>query len=164
MSYVQRTGGILNNIIFFVVSRSLLNDRGVLFTDGNASMQKLSQDKGEKVGIVPATRNSSCHRTYKPGGPYGTNQNCSQFYRDVVFLEKLDWDVISSIRHTTFEEDKRIRSAEVLVPDKLSLTDVQYIAVCTEKTATTVRIVAKEYGLANFASFVIVDSSFFILP
>jgi hypothetical protein len=165
MSYVQHTKGILNDVVFFVVSRSILNDPGVLFTDGNASMQKLSQDKGERVGIVPATRNKSCQRTYLPGGPYGTNQNCSHFYSDVILLGKLNWDVINSVhRMDPFEEDKRIRSAEVLVPDKLPLANIQHIAVCTEETAIAVRTLVKEYELANIASFVTVDTSLFRLP
>jgi ssDNA thymidine ADP-ribosyltransferase, DarT len=165
MSYVQRTRGILNDIVFFVVSRSILNDPSVLFTDGNASMQQLSRSSGERVGIVPATKSEYCSRLYKPDGPYGTNQSFSNFYRDITFLGNLNWDIINSVYHMDpFEEDKRIRSAEVLVSDKLSLTNIQRIAVCTEKTAIAVRTIAKECGLAGFASFVTADPSLFRLP
>ncbi|MBV9616798.1 MAG: DUF4433 domain-containing protein [Ktedonobacteraceae bacterium] len=165
MSYVQRTRGILDDIVFLVVGRSILNDRGVLFTDGNASMQQLSRTSGEKVGIMPATKDKLCSRRYIPGGPYGTNQNFSNFYSDVMFLETFDWEVINCVRRMEpFEEDKRMRSAEVLVPDRLSLSNIDHITVRTEKMARTVNTIAQEYGLAGFASFVTVDPSLFILP
>lgn len=165
MSYVQRTKGILNDIIFFVASRSILNNPGVLFTDGNASMQQLSRSSGEKVGIVPATKSEICSRRYRPSGPYGTNQSFSNFYRDIIFLRTLNWDVINSVhRMDPFEEDKRLRSAEVLVPDKFALSSIKYIAVHTEKMAQTAKTVADKCGRPDFASLISVDPSLFNLP
>jgi hypothetical protein len=165
MLYVQRNRGILDEIVFFVVRRSVLNDRGVLFTDGNASMQQLSRSSGEKVGVIPATMRERCSRSYKPGGPYGTNQEFSNVYSDVAFLENLDWNVINSVsRMDPFEEDKRIRSAEILIPDRLSLNNIEHVTVRTVKMAQVVNTIAKECGLAGFASFVTVDPSLFILP
>lgn len=159
MSYVQRNRGILDDIVFFVATRSILNNQGVIFTDGNASMQQLSRSMGEKVGILPATKSKLCSRRYRPGGPYGTNQSFSNVYSDAVFLKNLDWDVINGVhRIYPFEEDKRIRSAEVLVPDKFLLSNIEYITVRTEKMARTVNTIAKECGFAT------IDASLFTLP
>ncbi len=162
MLYVQRNAGIQNQIVFFVISRAILKDQGVLFTDGNASTQQLSRKGGERAGIVPATNNSPCQRRYRPGGPCGTNESRSNFYSDVTFLEDLDWAVINGIRRIeSLEEHKRIRSAEVLVPDSLALTKVQCIAVNTERMVQVVKTIATEYGLPEFAPFISLDPSLF---
>ncbi len=81
MLYVQYGRGIQKEIIIIEVSRSILRNQGVLFTDGNASNQQLSKFAGEKIDIRPATTSDSqCHREYRPGGrPYGTNTNRSNF-------------------------------------------------------------------------------------
>ncbi|MDQ2886187.1 MAG: DUF4433 domain-containing protein [Chloroflexota bacterium] len=162
MLYVQQKAGIQDQIVFIVVNRAILKEQGVLFTDGNASLQRLSRNRGEKVGIVPATNNSPCQRKYRPGGPHGTNERCSNFYSDIILLEDLDWDVINGVPHIEFEEGKRIRSAEVLVPDSLALKKVQCIAVNTEKMAQIVRTMATEYGLSEFAPFISLDPSLFL--
>jgi len=163
MLYVQQGKGIQDDIIFLATSRSILNNHNILFTDGNASMQKLSKSSGEKVGITPATRNKPCQRIYKPGGPYGTNQNYSNIYSDAIFLENLNWDVINSVYHIEpFEEDKRIRSAEVLIPDKLSLATIQYIAVRIEKMKQDVNAIAEEHGQVGFTPLIMLDPSLFL--
>ena len=88
----QRDSGMKDKIIIFEVSRAYLEDEKVLFTDGNASNQQLSKSGGEEVRIIPATVSSStCHRKYLPDGlPYGTNPHRSDFYRDVVFLDRIN--------------------------------------------------------------------------
>jgi ssDNA thymidine ADP-ribosyltransferase, DarT len=77
-------------------------------------------------------------------------------------LENLEWDVINMMRPIEFEESKRIRSAEVLVPDSLALTKVQCIAVNTEKMMQIVRTMATEYGFSEFAPFISLDPSLFL--
>jgi ssDNA thymidine ADP-ribosyltransferase, DarT len=162
MLYTQQQKGILNDLVFFVINSSILDKQSVLFTDGNASMQKLSRDGGEKVAIVPAIGSKPCQRRYIPEGPYGTNQSYSNIYSDVAFLKNLDWDVINNIRRIEFEESKRIRSAEVLIPDKLSLSEIQRISVRTIGTAQIVKAIAEECGLIGLASFVTIDPSLFL--
>lgn len=162
MLYVQQKAGIQDQIVFIVVNRAILKEQGVLFTDGNASLQQLSRNGGERVGIVPATNSSPCQRKYHPGGPHGTNERRSNFYSDIIHLEDLDWAVINGVPHIEFEEGKRIRSAEVLVPDILALTKVQCIAVNTEKMVQIVRTMETEYGLSEFAPFISLDPSLFL--
>ncbi len=148
MLYVQYGRGIQKEIVIIEVSRSILRNQGVLFTDGNASNQQLSKFSGEKIGIKPATTSDSqCHREYRPGGrPYGTNTNRSNFYADVIFLEHLNWDVINS-RWFSGDEEKRIKHAEVLIPDLLPLGRVQEIYVSTRQTVQAVDAIIADSGL-----------------
>ena len=96
MLYVQFMKDIQDKIIFLEVSRAILKEHGVLFTDGNASNQQLAKYSSEKVLITPATSSKfSCDRKYTTGIPYGTNPNCSNFYSDPQFLENLNWDIIN---------------------------------------------------------------------
>src|SRR5438876_1387338 len=95
MLFVQYKNGIQNEIVIFEVSRSILKDQGVLFTDGNATNQQLSKYTKEVVEIVPATlMRDTCRRRYRPNGPNGANTNRTNFYNDVAFLDCLRWDVI----------------------------------------------------------------------
>lgn len=147
MLYVQYKNGIQDQIIFFEVSRTILKDQGVLFTDGNASNQQLAKYSSEKVLIIPATSsNPSCHRKYTTGIPYGTNPNCSNFYSDPKFLENLNWDIIND-RWFNEDEKRRIKHAEVLVPDIVPLGRVQSIYVRTQKTVREVNAKIEEYSL-----------------
>src|SRR2546423_524124 len=91
MLYVQHKKGIQKEIAIFEVGRSIIQEPGVLFTDGNASNQQLSIYRGEIVEIVPATvLRSECRRRYRPGGPHGTNPSRSAFYGDASFLLNLN--------------------------------------------------------------------------
>src|SRR5947209_7641347 len=84
---LRNNQGIQNRLIIFEVTRHILRNQGVLFTDGNASNQQLSKSKGERVGITPATDlNNPCIRVYRPGGPFGSNPDRSGFYSNTVFL------------------------------------------------------------------------------
>lgn len=110
MLYVQYKNGIQDEIVFFAVSRSILKEPGVLFTDGNASNQQLAKFGKEKVLVIPATlENGRCSRKYTSRRPYGTNQKCSNCYSDVPFLDRLDWDIIND-RWFDEEEKKRIQA------------------------------------------------------
>jgi len=152
MLHVQYRQGVQKEIIIFEVSRSILRDQGVLFTDGNASNQQLSKFGGEKIGIRPATASDTqCYREYRPGGrPRGTNASRSNFYADVAFLEYLDWGIIDDLY--TIEDKKertRIKHAEVLVPDLLPLGRVQGTYVSTRDMVQAVDVVIAECGLAG---------------
>src|SRR5260370_1504525 len=88
--------GIQDKIAIFEVSRVILKDQGVLFSDGNVSNQQLSKYSGERVGITPITvSGADCIRKYHPGGPYGTNVGSYNCYSGVTFLEHLAFDVIN---------------------------------------------------------------------
>src|SRR5260370_10133598 len=141
MLYVQRLRGIQHEIVFFEVSRLILSDKGVVFTDGNATNQQLSNMGEEKVYITPATSlRDPCHRGYNPpGGPYGTNTNRSDFYCDIACLERLKWDIIND-RWFNDDEKKRIKHAEALIPDILSIQKIQSIAVNNQKLLRDVNI------------------------
>ncbi len=151
MLHVQYKGGVQNDIIVFEVSRSLLKERGVVFTDGNASNQQLAKYGSEKVIITPATiLNVSCQRRYLPDGPYGTNASRSDFYSDVAFLDRLDWGIIND--QYTMEnkrERTRIKHAEVLVPDMLPLGRVQGISAKTQDIVQAVNALIGECGLTG---------------
>jgi hypothetical protein len=139
MLHVQHKAGIQDQIVFLEVSRFVLQEAGVLFTDGNATNQRLSKDGSEKVGIVPAIRDAPCRRTYRPTGPHGTNENLSNFYGTVALLDQLNWYRINGGRIESWDEDKRVRSAEVLVPDSLPTSRIECIAVRTEEIVQQVR-------------------------
>lgn len=134
MFHVQRKNGLEDQIAFLVVSRNVLVASGVLFTDGNAAIQQLAQSGTEKVGITPATTSTPCTRVYLPNGPHGTNQSMSNFYNDVTLLSYLNWYVLRGGYIADWEESKRVRSAEILIPDELFIKEVQYIAVKKEET------------------------------
>jgi hypothetical protein len=97
MLFVQYRNGIQDQIVVFEVGRSVLKEQGVLFTDGNASNQQLSAYLDEVVDIVPATTlRPTCRRRYRPTGPHGANVNHTDFYSDIAFLDRLNWDVINN--------------------------------------------------------------------
>jgi ssDNA thymidine ADP-ribosyltransferase, DarT len=151
MLHNKYTKGVQDKITIFEVSRSILRDRGVLFTNGNASNQQLSKYRDEKVGIVPATVfREECQREYRPNGPYRTGVNRSDFFSDVTFLERLDWDGINDIRYIeSLEEYIRVRHAEVLVPDLLPLGRVEGIVVKTRDMVQAVNALIDECGLTG---------------
>ncbi|GAC1424450.1 MAG: hypothetical protein NVSMB54_07250 [Ktedonobacteraceae bacterium] len=129
MLYVQLKRGLQDKIAIFEVSRSIIAERGTIFTNGNASNQQLSKYGSEVADIMPKTiEKGHCRRRYRPSGPYGTNPNCSSFYDNPVFLEELDWDVIDN-RDFSETEKVRVKHAEVLVPDILPLSKIIGIAV-----------------------------------
>lgn len=149
MLYVQFKKGIQERVVFFAVSRSIVKEPGVIFTDGNTSNQQLSKYGREKVLVIPANlSNGACSRRYSSGGPRGTNQKCSNYYSGEIFLERLNWDVIND-RWFDEEEKRRIKHAEVLVPDLLPLSKVQGIFVKASRTALEVNNLIEGTGLAG---------------
>lgn len=164
MLHVRYKDGIQNDIVIFKVSRAVIQERGVVFTDGNATIQQLSHDD-QRVGIIPTTVSGGlCRRIYRPDSdPHGTNANCSNFYGDAELLDRIEWDVIMGTR---FVDDKveyrRIKSAEVLVPDQLPLEKIQGIAVSTKQMVKKVNELIDGEGLAEYIPAARVDSSLFL--
>jgi ssDNA thymidine ADP-ribosyltransferase, DarT len=144
MLFVQHKKGIQNEIVILEVSRLILKNQGVLFTDGNASNQQLSRYTSEVVDIVPATSlKGTCRRRYRPSGPKGSNVNCTEFYSDIMFLDRLKWDIIND-RWFIDDERKRIKHAEVLVPDILPLGQIKGISARTQIMVQAVnKLIAK---------------------
>lgn len=130
MLRVQEWKGLEDKIVFFEVDRSIMREKGVLFTDGNASNQQLTRYGTEKVQIIPAALlKSSCHRMYMPAdSSRGSNPQCSDFYRNTTYLNRLDWNIINSKKSFTGEKRQK-KQAEVLIPDFLSVHRVRNIYV-----------------------------------
>jgi|SRR5579875_3773843 len=149
MFHVQKNRGLLDQIIFLVASRSILTTPGVLFTDGNAAIQQLSQSGIEKVNITPATLTTPCMREYRPHGPHGTNQNVSAIYSHVSYLSHLNWHVINGGYIDDWEESKRVRSSEVLIPDELSIDQIQCIAVQNENMINGIKKLLEQCSLTK---------------
>jgi len=150
MLHNKYTEGVQDSIVIFEFSRSILTAKGVLFTNGNASNQQLSKFREEKVGIFPATFGTECLRKYYPGGPYGTNANRTDFYSDLSFLDRLDWDCINNkYRIDPPEEHIRVRHAEVLVPDIPPMGQVRGIFVRTQDMVQAVNALIEESGLTG---------------
>jgi len=144
---LYRRKDIQHDIIFFDVSRSILKEPGVVFTDGNAANQQLAKYSAEKVFIEPTTSHwPLCRRRYIPDGPWGTNSSCSDIYADLEFLENLNWPVIND-HWFNDPEKKRVKHAEVLVPDIVSLGKVEGISTMTQEQAYNVNTLIKQYGL-----------------
>lgn len=153
MLFVQYKKGMQDQIVIFEVSCSILKEQGVLFTDGNASNQQLSVYTSEVVDIIPATTlRQVCRRRYRPSGPHGANMNRSNFYSDIAFLDRLNWDIINE-RWFMDDERRRIKHAEVLIPDLLPLRRIQGISVKTEKMVQAVNALIVESDLAGRIPF-----------
>ena len=152
MLYVQHNAGRSGELVIFKVARSMLSNQGVVFTDGNATNQQLSQNGTESVYITPAANfGDSCIRKYHPDGPRGTNSCTSNFYCDIQFLNNFDWRGINDERYIEdWEESKRVRSAEVLVPDKVPIMKIRGIAVGAAKMREVVNSVIYKCGVMNF--------------
>src|SRR5579884_2966278 len=149
MLYVQYKNGIQEKIVFLKVSRSILKDKGVIFTDGNATNQQLRKQGKETVYIEPITAtNLSCIRNYTRGGPFGINQNRSDFYADPVFLNRLNCSIIND-RWFLDDESTRIKHAEILYPDLLPLARIEEIIVSTRSMVDDVNALINGTGLAG---------------
>lgn len=147
MLYVQLGNGMQNKLVIFKVPRSVLKNQGAVFTDGNATNQQLSQGRNERVFIVPAGgKRGNCTRQYTPSGPLGTSPLISNFYCDIKFLETFNWKGINN-QYSLDQESKRVRSAEVLIPDRLPITEIYAIAVGTIEMVDVVNAVIAECGV-----------------
>lgn len=150
MFFVQKNREFIDQIAFLVINRAILTTPGVLFTDGNAANQQLSQFGKEQVGITPATAYKPCMREYRPNGPHGTNQRLSNIYSDISQLPLLNWYEINGGRRADWEENKRVRSAEALMPYKMSIKTIQYIAVNRKETVNAIIALIGEYCLIKY--------------
>jgi hypothetical protein len=149
MLYVQYARGLQHDIIFLEVSSRILKEPGVIFTDGNATNQQLSDQNDQKVYIIPASLSKEQERYYSLGNiPLGTNFNRSTFFAHWKLLRHLNWEVIySESRFDGNAEKKRIKHAEILVPDRLPLERLVGISAMSMWQVEKVNDLAKRCGL-----------------
>lgn len=144
---LYRRKEIQHDIVFLEAGRSLLKNSGTVFTDGNVTNQQLAKYRTEKVCIVPATvQKPLCRRKYSSGVPLGGNTSRSNVYADPVFLKDLRWDIIENSWEGD-PEKRRVKHAEVLVPDIVPLSRVEGIATLTQEKANAVNMLIKRCGL-----------------
>jgi hypothetical protein len=168
MLYVQRDNDLQDELLFLEMRRAVIQEEHVLFTDGNATIQQLSDRDHQKVGITAISEhNVLCQRIYKDDStPHGTNPNRSDIYIGAQFLSRLYWDIINNPNIQTnlvsFEEHKRIRSAEVLIPDHVPLEMIQEISVKNHSLKNKVNELIVQYKLDGKIPFATVKPSLFL--
>lgn len=150
MLYRQYKRELQNRLLFFEVDRMLIGEKGVVFTDGNATNQQLSNHMYEEVDITPASSpEATCYRRYRPDGkPHGMNTNRSNFYCDSNCLKYLNWNIIND-RWFNDEEKGRIKHAEVLIPDLVPLGKIHGIATPSSRVEHDVNQLIEKYGLTD---------------
>lgn len=154
MLYRQYRDGIQGRIALLEMKRTLLELRGTVFTDGNATNQQLSSEGTEIVQIMPMIAdNDSCRRRYLPNGPYGKNVNRSTVYGNTSLLDKLDWNNINERQWGNDPEKKRIKHAEALVPEMLSITEILNIYVSNYALMWNVNDLIVECKLKGYVPF-----------
>ncbi len=159
MLHVPHISAIQDQLVILEISRSMLQNKGVVFTDGNATNQQLTHFDTQCVAITPATLHRAlCERRYYPdSNPHGINVNRSAVFADVAFLDRLEWDVIFDRPGRRFineiEEYRRIRSAEALIPDKIGLDQIESIAVRSEAIVQAVNALVVSSGVAGQVPF-----------
>ncbi len=135
-----RSKVIIEQIVFLEVSRQIMNNKGVIFTDGNASCQQLSKKGKEIVLIIPASSHSPCVRQYIPDGPHGTSESVSNFYSDIACLKKLNWrSIYGGYTGNGPDERRRVRCAEVLIPNAVPTSLIKCIGVQNTEIAQKVK-------------------------
>lgn len=153
MLYVQLSQGIQDKIVIFEVSRQIIAEKGTVFTNGNATNQQLAKYGSEVADVMPKTlEKRECRRRYRPNGPHGKNSNCSDFYAHPTFLEELNWNIING-RYFSGTEQKRVKHAEVLVPDILPLSKLLGIAVKNQAMVNEVNDLISQCNLMGRIPF-----------
>lgn len=162
MLYIQYMNRLQNKIVFFEIDRAIVKESGTIFTDGNATNQQLSDHMHEKVDIIPASSaEDTCYRKYRPDNkPYGTNANRSNFYCDSDCLKYLKWNIIND-RWFNDEEKKRIKHAEVLIPDLVPLGKIRGIAVQNSQVEQDINKLIDKHGLMNRIPYAICKPNLF---
>lgn len=150
MLYRLYKNEVQGKLLFFEIDRMIIGEKGVVFTDGNATNQQLSNHMNEEVDITPASSSEgTCYRRYRPDDkPYGMNTNRSNFYCESNCLHYLNWNIIND-RWFNDEEKRRIKHAEVLIPDLLPLGKIRGIAAQNSKVMQDVNNLIDKYGLTD---------------
>jgi hypothetical protein len=77
----------------------------------------------------------------------------AQLYNDTIDLDQLNWDLLnSSYRDTTInrEEQKKCKSAEILIKDSINIKYIEYISF--HSSNTEIRTIQNEYSGFKFLS------------
>ena len=75
------------------------------------------------------------------------NSTYSDVYSDPTFLANLDWTFINNDRWGGDPEKKRVKHAEVLIPNAVPLSKIEGISTLTQERADEVNVLIKRCGL-----------------
>ena len=121
-----------------IFDRSLLDFVPLYFTPRNPMLFSL-RVKGiqDKIAILCLNKNLLLQE-----GTVFTDGNAAsietRYFRNPMDLENLDWDCIRAPRWPDFEDGRRKRCAEVLVPEQIPFSHVQKIITRTEDARSRV--------------------------
>ena len=146
----------------FEIDDSILDENGTVFTDGNASTQKLSKSVAEVVEIMPAIFDKKCQRRYirSDSRLHQIDESCSDFYASKVLLPKLDWTIINGSDFSE-PEKKRKTCAEILVPNVVPLEKIIGIAVNNQAMVWKINAFISKQSLERRVPLATLKSSLF---
>ena len=162
MLYKKYREGIQGDIVIFEIDDSILDENGTVFTDGNASTQKLSKSVAEVVEIMPAIFDKKCQRRYirSDSRLHQIDESCSDFYASKVLLPKLDWTIINGSDFSE-PEKKRKTCAEILVPNVVPLEKIIGIAVNNQAMVWKINAFISKQSLERRVPLATLKSSLF---
>ena len=115
-----------------IFDRSLLDFVPLYFTPKNPMLFRRREIQ-DKIAILCLNKNLLLQE-----GTVFTDGNAAsmetRYFRNPMDLENLDWDCIRALRWPDFEDGRRKRCAELLVPDQIPFLHVQKIIIRTENT------------------------------
>ena len=111
-------------------NRSLLDFVPLYFTPKNP-MLFVRKEIQDKIAILCLNKNLLLQEgtVFTDGNAASMETKC---FRNPMALENLDWECIRAQHWPEFEDGRRKRCAEVLVPDQISFSHVQRIITRTE--------------------------------
>ena len=165
MSYVNQLDGLIYHMVHFDNLRNIFQRRAILSKQGvlqeKIYYHSIANDEvqgfRDRISILDFSRKR--YRSLHSYVPFyfamrppmlhnKYNANRTDFYSDLNFLDRLDWGCINNkYRIDPPEEHKRVRHAEVLVPDILPLGQIRGIFVRTQEMVQAVNVLIEESGL-----------------
>ena len=124
---LYRRAELQDRIVFIEATPRLLHRPGVVFSDGNASVQGLSQDPCVSVRVTVSTSGEPCKRVfYKAGHPrptWSVRHSSSEIFGACCCLGRVDWELLAAPYWSGHPDGRRIRCAEVLVQREVSVAE-----------------------------------------
>ncbi len=119
-----------------IFNRSLLDFVPLYFTPKTPMLYRRREIQ-DKITILCLNKNLLLQEgtVFTDGNAASTETKC---FRNPMALENLDWECIRAQHWPDFEDGRRKRCAEVLVPDQISFLQVQKIITRTEDTRSRV--------------------------
>jgi hypothetical protein len=154
MMYTRREQS--RQIVIIEVKQRVLENKYTLFSDGNASMQQLRLGPGWHVDVYVSCDGSPCRRQHREGDLVreGSRRPASNIYHGLEHLSRLPWDALTAPSWTTNAdgtpnpEGRRVRAAEVLVPQAVPTAEFQRIIVCDSAIRSEVADIVQRSGVA----------------